>query len=267
MSKIVREFEKTTAVKKNNSVPRKRKTSCPYCPANRILNLQRTIGNQAVQNMIRSGTLQVKSRKAYAAPQRLNTNVTPVVPSITAAPDQIQRLDVEDCSTEHAREVRTASAAALPAVRNTISAILGNTPAANATLKTYFGDSGPDHAASIGLRLAIIAHRLSGATVECENPGGFMYDHFCGGALAYVRPVPAFFGFGNIHLCQPGFHNLNARQQMATLVHEGAHRYIDADDEAYYTLDCNETAETRALSDSDRRDNADSYGCLVHALG
>ncbi len=54
---------------------------------------------------------------------------------------------------------------------------------------------------------------------------------------------------------------------MATLVHEGAHRYIDADDEADYTLNCQETGETRALSDFERRDNEDFYVCLVHALG
>ena len=53
---------------------------------------------------------------------------------------------------------------------------------------------------------------------------------------------------------------------MATMVHEGAHRFIDADDEAYYTLDCAQTDKTRALDDSDRRDNADSYGCLVQTL-
>ena len=54
--------------------------------------------------------------------------------------------------------------------------------------------------------------------------------------LAYVRYIPAYFGLGSIHVCQPAFHNLTPLQRMATLVHEGAHRYIDATDDTYFTL-------------------------------
>jgi len=139
-------------------------------------------------------------------------------------------------------------------------------PDVDRMLIRYFGASGPRYSVYIALRLLIIAKGLESATIECENPGGWFYGTFCEGALAYVRPTPAFFGLGSIHLCQPGFHNLSEPQRVATLIHEGAHRYIGSDDEAYYTLGCAETGETRALSDRDKRDNADSYGCLVQSL-
>jgi hypothetical protein len=177
----------------------------------------------------------------------------------------LQRLDVEDCSDRQLSQVAAAVSNSGPAIRSTISAILGPTPPA--ALTTYFGATGPQNAASIALRLAIVASSLPGATVECEVPGSLMYDWFCGGNLAYVRPIPAFFGLANIHVCQPRFEMLTALQQRTTLIHEGAHRYIGADDEAYYTLTCQPTSDTNALSDAERRDNADSYACLVEALG
>ncbi len=178
---------------------------------------------------------------------------------------KIQRFTAEDCSEEHGNELRLAYINAYNAIPGVVSKILNPSPGVTRTLQTYFGRT--TNAASVGLRLYLIRHGLQRATAECENPDSFMYNHFCGSSLAYVRPIPAFFGLGNIHICQPGFHNLTDKQRMATLVHEGAHRYINADDEAYYTLNCQETAKTRALSDFDRRDNADSYGCLVQMLG
>lgn len=177
---------------------------------------------------------------------------------------KIQRFTVDDCSEEHGNELRSAYVNAQVSIPRVVSKILNPSEDERRTFETYFGTT--NSAPYIGLRLYLIRHGLQRATAECETPDSFMYNHFCGGSLAYVRPVPAFFGFGNIHICQPGYHNLTENQQTATLVHEGAHRYLDADDEAYYTLNCAETAETRGLSDRDRWDNADSYGCLVQEL-
>jgi hypothetical protein len=176
------------------------------------------------------------------------------------------KTKTEDCPDDQAREINAAIAAASPAILSTISAILHQTPATTAALQTYFGTSGPSQAAHIALRLAVIERRLPGATVECEMPGSFLYNFFCGDALAYVRPIPAFFGLANIHVCQPQFSRLTEVQRVATVIHEGAHRYTDASDKAYYTLDCQQTPATAALSDYDRSVNADSYACLVQAL-
>jgi hypothetical protein len=183
-------------------------------------------------------------------------------------PQRIQRQEIEDCSDVYAEEVRVAVNASIAAIRSTISSILNKrSPRVDTAFKTFFGNSAPRYAAYIALRLAIIASKLPGSTIECENPGSFFYNYFCGGKVGYVRSIPAFFGLGNIHLCQPSFHNLTDSQRMALIIHEAAHRYIDADDyDAYYTLDCQETAETRALSDSKRRDHADSYACLVYTI-
>ncbi len=65
MGEISRLYAKTPDVKKSNSVLRiqRTKSSQPIkTPADRILLLQRTIGNQAVQQLIKSGTLQAKLR-------------------------------------------------------------------------------------------------------------------------------------------------------------------------------------------------------------
>jgi len=63
MDKISRLYTKTPNLKRSNSSLRiqRKKTSQPLkSPADRILFLQRTIGNQAVQRLIKSGTLQAK---------------------------------------------------------------------------------------------------------------------------------------------------------------------------------------------------------------
>jgi hypothetical protein len=107
------------------------------------------------------------------------------------------------------------------------------------------------------------------ATRTTKEPATHLvsYDRFCENNLAYVRYIPAYFGLGSIHVCQPAFHNLTPLQRMATLVHEGAHRYLDATGDTYFTLDCQPTPATNAMSDLERLNNADSYGCLVQTLG
>jgi hypothetical protein len=177
----------------------------------------------------------------------------------------LQRLGVQDCGVNQTSQITAAVSNAGPAIQTTISKIGGTPPPA--ALTTYFGATGPQNAASIAGSLSTIASKLPGATAECEVPGSFMYDWFCGGNLAYVRPVPAFVGIGNIHVCQPQFERQTALQQRTTLIHEGAHRYDGAADEAYYTLGCQSTAQTIALSDAQRLNNADSYACLVEILG
>ena len=213
---------------------------------------------------------QGKAKTNYDGGQNASLRGSIPIQMNTHAGKQVQRATIQDCSGVHKTAVQVAIAAVPQAIKRTISAILdpANSLARNA-LEKYFGISSlsGSYPATIGLRLATIASRVGGATIECENPGSFMYGFFCGKHLAYVRPIPAFFGLANIHLCQPWFHNLSAKQQIGTIVHECAHRYIGADDEAYYTLNGEETTETRNLSDEDRRDNADSYGCLVQTLG
>jgi len=63
MSKISKLYAKTSDVKKSNSslgIQRKKPSQPIKSPADRILFLQRTIGNHAVQRLIKSGTLQAK---------------------------------------------------------------------------------------------------------------------------------------------------------------------------------------------------------------
>jgi hypothetical protein len=65
MDEISRLYAKTPIVKRSNSslqIQRKKPSQPLKSPADRILFLQRTIGNQAVQRLIKSGTLQAKLR-------------------------------------------------------------------------------------------------------------------------------------------------------------------------------------------------------------
>ena len=137
----------------------------------------------------------------------------------------------------------------------------------DAAFTKFFGTSGYNTPAAIALRLLEIRDGLADVTVECENPGSFLYSFFCpSGNLAYTRLASMITGVGSIHACQPQFHNLTVNQRTGTIAHEGAHRFIYAPGDTYYTLDCDETDETRALSDGDRRTNADCYGCLIQQL-
>ena len=65
MDEISRLYAKTPILKRKNSslrIQRKKSSQPLKSPADRILFLQRTIGNQAVQRLIKSGTLQAKLR-------------------------------------------------------------------------------------------------------------------------------------------------------------------------------------------------------------
>jgi outer membrane protein OmpA-like peptidoglycan-associated protein len=208
---------------------------------------------------------------AEQAPAPVPPPPTPDPPSPPPAPP-LPGVATEDCTPAHETEIRSALAESQPAVSRTVSQIMTTplSPAARAALELYMGATGPSHVSAISLRLLKIRHGLQDITVECEYAGGLEYWALdCAGAsLAGTRQIPFIdFGYGDLHVCEPNFSGLTRAQRVTTLVHEGAHRFIDADDEAYYTLTCAQTPETAALSDDDRRDNADSYGCLVEALG
>lgn len=208
-----------------------------------------------------------------------------VRPALRTRAGTIQKLDVEDCAPTRAAAVRQAAADIEPRVRTTVSKISASTrtPDVDAALALFFGTLAPKVwmfgdevdvrqivgpiVPHIARQLTIISSRMPGATIECENPGTWFYDFFCENTLAYVRGIPAYFGLGSIHLCQPAFHNLTPMQRVRALVHEGAHRYIDATHDSYFTRDCRATRATRSMSDLERLNNADSYGCLVQTLG
>lgn len=187
--------------------------------------------------------------------------------------NRIQRLTIEDCGRTHFHGVAQACAMARQSsILRTVKAILAYPLGwrARNELIRYFGRSGPRHRVTIAWNLMKIRYGLGSATIECEYPGSWFYNYFCPRRrLGYVRTLAAFLiRWANIHACQPQFHNAPPRTRMATIVHEGAHRYIIAwDYNAYYDRGCGQTAATRRLTDSQRRNHADSYSCLVYRLG
>jgi Domain of unknown function (DUF4157) len=144
---------------------------------------------------------------------------------------RLQRASIEDCSAEHQKEVEAALDSARSALLRVATDILSSNPPTDvsAAFSTFFGTSGYNTPAAIALRLLIIRKGLEDVTIECENPGSFLYSFFCPqGTLAYTRLIAQITGLGSIHVCQPQFHDLTVAQRIGTLVHEGAHRFIYA---------------------------------------
>jgi hypothetical protein len=191
----------------------------------------------------------------------------------------LQRLKIIDCRQAHHFEIGYRAGDADKALLNTFQSLYYRRPAAMKALTYYFGNSStkPKHLTTILYNLAKIRMGMKGATIECENPGSILYKRSCGKSFGYVRTIPSLFGFGNIHICQPGFHDIEKnkgyakqlanRMRMSILVHEGAHRFCWSGDKGYYEDDCTVSGETKGLSDSQKRDNADSYACITFTLG
>lgn len=173
---------------------------------------------------------------------------------------------IEDCSAAYEAEIRDAIDGARRKLTEIANAIVN--PGSNVKADTAFGKFfGSNSAVSIADKLLTIGKSLESVSIECEDPGNFLYDFFCPpSTIAYTRQITAITGYGNVHVCEPQFHNLTRAQKIGTIVHEGAHRYIDATGETYYTIDCVDTKKTLAMIDSDRYNNADCFACLIQEL-
>ena len=159
-----------------------------------------------------------------------------------------------DCNIDQRAEL----ASTLPLARSMVNhalSVMGRspTPAIRAMLRKYFNDD------SVSTQMHVIAglQRLqrglrTTVTYECENPGSFMYETFCGGSTAYVWKQPL--GI-DIHLCAAAFGRSNSALA-ETLIHENSHMFDFTDDEGYCSLvgGCPDD-----LSRWDAYDNADSF--------
>lgn len=181
------------------------------------------------------------------------TSATPApVPAPSAAPASGSPVPTVDCTPANISEIAIAMPLARAMVRHAID-LLGrpSTSAVTALLDKYFND----HSASTYLH-ALVGYRnllsgISGSfTVECEQPGSFMYDYFCGGTLAYVRTlVPG----PNVHLCGSAF----GRSDTAlaeTIAHESSHKFDNTGDKAYCWGGCPASLDRWAAYN-----NADSF--------
>ena len=190
-------------------------------------------------------------------------------PSIHAPNTQILRVSTSNCSDNNSDQIKNDASAAIPAIRSTMCKIIADPKSdrARVALFTYFGFSARPRA--IWNRLNVIADSLPGSTMDCMNPGDLFYPICCKNEryIACTRTLAAYLGFGAIKLCQPTYHSFDDCFRIGTLVHEGSHRYVQTQDPAYYNRDCSENTKTLFMSDDDRYNNADSYGCLVQTLG
>jgi hypothetical protein len=139
-----------------------------------------------------------------------------------------------------------------------ISSAAPETPQVKALLRKYFSDDGTSTYLHVLAGLRDIASGLrAGVTYECENPGSFMYNHFCGGNYAYVRlPIVAV----NVHVCASAF-GRSDQALATTLVHENSHMYGWTDDNQY----CSPVSGC-SLDRWAAYDNADSYARFAEEI-
>ena len=174
----------------------------------------------------------------------------------------IQRMTINHCTPAETTAIQDAVRDAQVGLSLAITGIMspGSDPGVLNRFNYYFGTNAW---MAVAMEMGKILTGIPNATYECEYPGQWWYSHFCEGNRAYVRALPPYLGFGEIHLCQPQFHAAGAVRRASDIVHEGAHRFIPAPGDTYYDASCADTAKTRALSDEDRLYNADCYACLV----
>jgi hypothetical protein len=98
MSGFTRQYAKIQETKRNSPLRiQKTKSSQPIkTPADRILFLQKTIGNQAVQRMIKSGTLQAKLRIAQPG-DKYEQEADQMADAVMRMPEPgVQRQSIEE---------------------------------------------------------------------------------------------------------------------------------------------------------------------------
>jgi hypothetical protein len=216
-------------------------------------------------------------REARALADRVATGTPLPVPGVRMAPRSLQRLSIEECTPEDSPadmgKVHGDVLLALGGVDSTISQISARplTPLTSGALMSYFKASGPEETAAIASSLRLIATGLPGARIACAYPGSPLHDLNCAPEsdnphVAVAEPTRPF-GQGRILLCQPVYGAPGPAQRAQTIVHEGAHRYLGADDRGYFGFRCGPSSETDPLEYEDLRANADSYGCLVEKVG
>ena len=76
----------------------------------------------------------------------------------------------------------------------------------------------------------------------------------------------ALVGLGRINLCMGKWPKRTPTSRAKLLIHEATHLFSGVDDNGYFGRGCAESEQTKAVTTSDRLDNADSYSCFVYHL-
>jgi hypothetical protein len=161
-----------------------------------------------------------------------------------------------DCNASDIAQIGRARPIATAMVRKAVREIGSPSSLTTSTLlMKYFTDDSPmtRQNALIGFN-SLLPGISSNFTIECEKVGSFMYDWFCGGHWAYVRP----FAIGaNVHLCESAFGQSDTALARI-LVHEASHKFSRTDDWAYCHNGCPPTLNRLAALY-----NADSYAMFA----
>lgn len=162
------------------------------------------------------------------------------------------------CTAGEKSEIDRALPVAKAMVGRAIRAVSGTSDAAvRAMLRKYFNDDSDNTRGAVRAGLRKVLSGLEwGVTYECERPGSWFYEHFCGHpTTAYVRKWVGF----RVHLCDGAF-GRPTDHLAETLIHENSHMFDFTDDEEYCSLvdGCSPDLDTE-----DALDNADSYSSFA----
>ncbi|HEX3126493.1 MAG TPA: DUF4157 domain-containing protein [Thermoanaerobaculia bacterium] len=180
------------------------------------------------------------------------------------ASEQVQRTEIQDCKEDQTGAIKTALADADKDLAESIKE-LGKRPLtdlAKGALWLAVRSDSEATADKVKENLGDIKKGLADGSVECEQPSDTGYSVLCDKATrAYVL------GAGSVHLCMHLWPGLTKQEKVNTLIHEGAHQYLNLVGHlGRMSESCKETYETAGLSSSKRLENPDSYSCGVYYL-
>jgi hypothetical protein len=163
-----------------------------------------------------------------------------------------------DCTASNISEINAAIPVSKKMLDRARSYIVGpSNKDVDSLLQNYFNDSSAGTYLHVLQGLDTMIDGFAGGfTVECVQPGSFMYTWHCPeDTIAYTRLV-----WANIHLCGRAFGRSNAALA-ETLVHESSHKFDSTEDNAYCEGGC-----PSGLSPSDAWNNADSFSKFAWAV-
>ncbi len=184
----------------SNLCNRKSGYNSSVSPADRILQLQRTAGNQAVQKLILSKKSEIKSRT------RMLDNFSPEC-------SEFHQCKLQD-SLRHARQMVAYVLAELPPIA------MGTVTKGRIIdlLNVHFHTKSADNVKKILDNFRLIESELNAPILYiCDNDNLAFCNGYTGGFTDCGGPKK------DVHLCAPYFVSLTCEQRARALVHEAAH--------------------------------------------
>jgi hypothetical protein len=243
----------------------------------RVLALQRNIGNAGMARLIATGRMPLQraccgscasghhceSEDEEELEQRGAAALRASV-AARSARRAVARYAHQDCAEDDLRNhIWPADYIARQMVRKAIRALSASPvePAVQALFPKYFMTSTPSIARILHVLDQVeVEFRDNDYTYECEDDcdsddNGYTWS----GVLGAITS-------SHIHLCMTNFRSRSNECLARTIVHEFTHRYAGTDDNGYCKTGCGYSSCPADLTPDNALENADSYACFVYEL-